>query len=196
MAEFTRKELKKIFEAAELDVPKDVLGQLCDLHTESIEDSGSTIKDLKKQLKTAEDERDEALKKVPKDGEETVAKSAYDKLQNDFDTYKTGIEEKETKEKKSAAVRELLKTAGVSEKRLDSVLRVYDMDGVELDEKGQIKDADERTKAIKTDWSDFIVKTKKKGASTENPPDPDGGGDHAPKSLAEALREKYERKDD
>ena len=177
MAEFTRKALKEIFEAAELEVPKDVLGQLCELHIESSEDAGSTIKDLKKQLKTAEHDRDEALAKVPKDGEETVAKSVFDKLQKDFDSYKTGIDEKEKLAKSKAAVRELLKGAGVSEKHLDSVLRVYDMNGVELDEKGKIKDAEDREKAIKTDWADFIESTGERGAQTHNPPDNDGGGE-------------------
>ena len=176
MAEFTRKELKKIFEAADIEVPKDVLGQLCDLHTESSEDSGTTIKDLKKQLKTAEDERDEALKKVPKDGEETVSKQAYDDLKSEYDGYKTEVEAKETKAKKSTAVRELLAEAGVSEKRLDSILRVYNMDGVELDADGKIKDADKHTEGIKKDWADFIVTSRKRGAKIDNPPGGNGGG--------------------
>lgn len=191
MAEFTRKALKEIFSAADIEVPKDVLGQLCDLHTESIEDSGETIKDLKNKLKTAENERDKALKEVP-DGE-TVSKKKYDDLKTEYDTYKTGIEEKEANAKKSTAVKELLKKAGISEKHLDSVMRVYQMDDIELDDKGKIKDAEDREKSIKADWADFIVAEKQKGADTPTPP----GGDPTPagpKTLAEALRQKYDTK--
>ena len=193
MAEFTRKELKKIFEAAEIEVPKDVLGQLCDLHTESSEESGTTIKDLRKQLKTAEDERDEALSKIPKDGEETVSKQAYDDLKEEFDTYKSGVEEKETTAKKSAAVRELLKEAGVSKKRLDAVLRVYDMDSVELDKDGKIKDAEKHTEGVKKDWSDFIVTSHKKGANIDNPPGGGGGGTMSKADIAK-IKDPVERR--
>ena len=193
MAEFSRKELKKIFEAAEIEVPKDVLGQLCDLHTESSEDVGSTIKDLKKQLATAENERDEALKKVPADGEETVTKSAYDDLKTQFDTYKAEAEKKETDRQKKDAVRELLKTAGIPDKRLDTVLRVYDLDGIELDDEGKVKDAADRTKSIKNEWADFIPKHKQKGADVDNPPDGNGKGGMSKEDIVK-IKDPVERR--
>ncbi len=176
MAEFNRRELKKIFEAAEIEVPKDVLGQLCDLHADSSDGMGDTIKELKKQLSEAQRERDEAIEKAPKDGEETVSKAVYDKLKGEFDTYKQGVEEKETTSKKREAARELLKAAGISEKRLDSVLRVYNVDGMELDENGKAKDADKRTEDIKKEWADFIVSSRVRGADTANHPNNTGGG--------------------
>ena len=175
MAEFTRKALKKIFDAAEIEVPKDVLGQLCDLHTDSSDDAGTTIKELQRDLKKAERERDEALEKVPKEGEETVSKKSYDDLKAEYDSYKSDVEAKETAAKKSAAVRELLKEAGIS-KRVDTVLRVYDMNGVELDKDGKVKDAEKHIEGIKKDWADFIVTEKKKGAKIDNPPGGNGGG--------------------
>lgn len=193
MAEFTRKELKKIFEAAEIEVPKDVLGQICDLHTESSDDAGTTIKDLRRDLKKAERERDEAIEKLPKEGEETVSKKSYDDLKSEYETYKSTVEEKESTEKKQAAVRELLKSAGVSEKRLDAVLRVYDLDGVELDENGKIKDEADRIKSIKTDWSDFIVKNRQDGAHLDNPPGGGGGGGMSKTDIAK-IKDPVERR--
>ena len=53
MAEFDRAALRKIFEGAEIEVPKDVLGQICDLHTSSMDGLPETIKELKGKLKVA-----------------------------------------------------------------------------------------------------------------------------------------------
>lgn len=175
MSEFTRKELKKIFEAAEIEVPKDVLGQICDLHTSSNEDLTESVKTLKNDLEKAEQERDEFKAKAPKDGEETVLKADYDKLQADFDDYKNDIKAKETRAAKETAVKELYKSIGISEKRLDSVLKVTNIDEIELDKDGKIKDADSKKEAAKTEWADFIEKTSTRGTPTANPPTNNGG---------------------
>ncbi|HJB49485.1 MAG TPA: hypothetical protein H9944_00620, partial [Candidatus Anaeromassilibacillus stercoravium] len=63
-------------------------------------------------------------------------KTKYQALKDDFDAYKTEQTEKESHAAKEKAYRTLLQEAGVSEKRLESVLRVSDVDSVELDEKG------------------------------------------------------------
>jgi Skp family chaperone for outer membrane proteins len=81
---------------------------------------------------------------------------------------------KETHAAKEAAYRELLKAAGISEKRIDAVLRVSDVDGVELVD-GKIKGADKLTESVKNEWGDFIVTTTTKGADTPNPPANDAG---------------------
>ena len=63
----------------------------------------------------------------------------------------------------------------MSEKRLDAVLRVSDVDSVELDEKGTIKGADKLTESIKSEWADFIGTTSIQGAQTATPPASTGG---------------------
>ena len=50
------------------------------------------------------------------------------------------------------------------------MLKVSDVDGVELNEKGEIADAKDRLKSIKDEWADFIETTEVKGAVTPNPP--------------------------
>lgn len=170
MAEFTRKELKAIFEAAEIDVPKDVLGQICSLHTDSLDGLSDTVKNLTKDLETVKQERDTYKAQAPKEGEETVAKAEYDKIKKDFDDYKTAQTAKETRRAKEHAIRELYKAAGISEKRLDTILKVTDIDSVELDKDGKIKDAEERANAAKTEWADFVETTSVKGADTHTPP--------------------------
>ena len=49
-------------------------------------------------------------------------------------------------------------------------MKVSDVDGVELDEKGAIKGADKLTESIKSEWADFITTTQTRGAQTSNPP--------------------------
>lgn len=185
MAEFTRKELKAIFEAAEIDVPKDVLGQICTLHTDSLDGLSETVKNLRTSLETAERERDTYKAKAPKDGEETVLKSDYDKLSKDFEDYKESQTAKETRQAKERAIRELYKAAGISEKRLDLVVKVTDIDAVELDKDGKIKDAEERTKTAKTEWADFIETTHERGANTATPP---ANGGKTAKTKAEIYK--------
>ena len=97
-------------------------------------------------------------------------KTKYEALKDEFNTYKSDQTAKETRSAKERAYRELLKAAGVTEKRIDSVVRVSDLDGLELDDKGAIKDADKLTESIKTEWADFIPTTTTQGAQTATPP--------------------------
>lgn len=101
-------------------------------------------------------------------------KEKHDKVKREFDEYKAEQTQKETKTAKEAAYRELLKSAGISEKRIDTVLKVTDLSGVELED-GKIKNADDLRKSIKEEWADFVVTTDKKGADTKNPPANNGG---------------------
>ena len=186
MAEFTRAALRKIFEAAEIEVPKDVLGQLCDLHTEASEKLSESVKTLQSDLEKAEQERDAAKNQTAGDG---AIKEKYEKVKKEFEDYKTAIATEKTEAQKKSAVRDLLKEAGISAKRIDSVLRVYDMSGVELGEDGKIKDAKDRVESVKKDWADFIESDGTKGANLGNPGDSSGSGnvDLGKLSMAEYI---------
>lgn len=160
MAELNRKALRKIFEDAGMDIPpKDVLGQICDLHTEALDGMNDTIKDLNKKLSEA---------KNADDG----YKTKYEKEHEAFEAYKSEQSAKETKAAKSKAYREMLREIGIDEKRLDAVMKASapSVDGIELDSDGKIKDAAKHKTAAKTEWADFIVSTNTKGANTANPP--------------------------
>ena len=101
-------------------------------------------------------------------------KADAEKVKKEFDDYKREQMQKETKSAKESAYRELLKSAGISEKRIDSVLKVTDLSSVELED-GKIKNADDLKKSIKEEWADFVVTTKQKGADTKDPPANNGG---------------------
>jgi hypothetical protein len=189
MADFDRKSLRKIFADAEIDVPKDVLGQICSLHTDSLDGLNDSVKDLKKELEKAEHERDVYKAKAPKEGEETVSKIEYDKKVKELEDFKADVTAKETKRTKEHAIRELLKGAGVSEKRLDAVLKVTNLDDFELDKDGKIKDAEKHTETVKTEWADFIETTTTKGANTANPPANNGKGTGKTKEEILAIKD-------
>ena len=101
---------------------------------------------------------------------ETEWKAKYDDLKAKYDAYKGEVDAKETKRAKETAYRKLLKEANVSEKRVDTVMKVTSLDNVELNDDGSIKDADKLSAKIKEEWSDFIVTETTKGANTATPP--------------------------
>lgn len=102
-------------------------------------------------------------------------KEERDNLKSEFDSYKEKAKAAETKAAKEKAYRSMLKEIGVNEKRIDAVMKVTDLDSVDLDEQGAIKDLDTAKEAAKTEWSDFIVTSSEKGAETSTPPTNNGG---------------------
>lgn len=102
-------------------------------------------------------------------------KVKYEAAKKDFSDFKAEQAKKDTRAAKENAYRELLKEAGVSEKRIEAVLKVSDVDGVELTDKGEIKGADKLTASIKDEWADFIETTEVRGAQTPHPPANTGG---------------------
>lgn len=102
-------------------------------------------------------------------------KEKHDAVKKELDDYKAAQTAKDTKAAKETAYRALLKEAGVNEKRIDAVLRVTDLDKIEL-ENGAVKGAEEVKNAIKTEWAEFITTAGQSGAGMTNPPA--GGGTH------------------
>ena len=142
-----------------------------------IEKYKTASEDAEKQLAKAQKE----LESIKKEAEEADGKNPYkvkyDALKEEFANFKAEIESKATKAAKTDAYKALLKEAGVSEKRIDSVLKVSgsEIEKLELNEEGKIKDADTLKKSIKEEWSDFIPTEGTQGASTPTPPKNTGG---------------------
>jgi len=169
-----------------------------------IEEHAETVNALKQQrdqykvdaekLPGVQKELDEYKEAAEKDGENPY-KAKYEETQQKFDDYKAEVTARETKAKKTAAYRKLLKDAKVSEKRLDSILKLSPVDEIELDEKGEIKDAENVKKEIEKEWSDFIVTEETHGAESNNPPGGSGGRQGASggsKSRAAMIQQQYQ----
>jgi hypothetical protein len=157
----TRKMLKA------MGIEEEKIDQIIEAHTETVEGFKDKLNDYKDKA-----EKYDGVKKELddlKDGDNDWQKK-YEKEHSDFEAYKTDITAKETKRTKEHAYRELLRGAGVSEKRLDAILKVTNLDSVELDKDGKIKDADKHTETVKTEWADFVETTSTQGADTATPP--------------------------
>lgn len=155
-----------------MGIEDEKIDEIISMHTETVDGLKADVERYKadaKALPGVQKQLEQAhadLEDVKKDS----YKVKYEAIKEEFDEYKKAQTHKESHAAKETAYRALLKAAGVSEKRIDAVLKVSDVDGVELDEKGQIKDADKLTESVKTEWADFIVTTATKGADTPNPP--------------------------
>ena len=184
---FTRKFLSA------MGIEADKVDEIINAHVEVVdglkEERDNYKKDAEK-LADVEKELTKAKEKIAKNGDgETVAKEDYDKLKKEYDDYKADITAKNTRTEKENAFRELLKSVGVSEKRFNAIIKVSDIDGLELDKDGKIKDAEKHTENVKSEWADFIETTTTKGANTANPPANNGKGTGKTKEEILAIKD-------
>ena len=178
----TRKSLKA------MGLTDEQVDSIIEMHTETVDGLKAQINEQKDAAAKLEDvarERDALKAEAAKYGK---SDEKFDALKAEFDKYKAEVEARETKAAKEKAYRELLRKANVSEKRLDAILKVTALDGLELDENGALKDADKLTEAVKKEWSDFIEQEGKQGAKTPTPPENNGGSAFADMPLAEKMK--------
>jgi len=96
-------------------------------------------------------------------------KKQHDDLKAEFDKYKSDVDAKEVKRTKERAYRKLLRESKVSDKIIDKIIKVSDLDGIEVDKDGKLKDEDKLKESIKDDWGGFIVKEQQIGANVSTP---------------------------
>jgi hypothetical protein len=155
---FDNKSIRPILENEELSI-KDKVNQLQTLHHEIV--NGLM------------DEKDEAIQRAEKaEKAAESAKAEKEAAEKSLTDYKAQQTQKDTHAAKEAKFRELLKSAGVLDKYADRVVRLSgeDIDKLELDEKGEVKDAKKHADSLKADWSDFVGTTTTTGAKVDNPP--------------------------
>lgn len=177
---FSRKMLKA------MNIEEDKIEQIIDAHSETVDalkaDRDAYKEDAAK-LAAVQKELDE-LKAKGDDG----YKAKYEAEKAAHDALKADIAAKETKQAKTDAYRELLKGANIDEKRIATILRAEapTIDKIELDADGKIKNAEQYTQSIKSDWADFIVTQSAKGANTATPPA--NGGAATTKTKEDILK--------
>ena len=177
---FTRKMLKA------MGIEDEKIDQIIDAHSETVDalkaDRDAYKEDAAK-LAAVQKELDE-LKAKGDDG----YKAKYEAEKAAHDALKADIAAKETKKAKTDAYRELLKGANIDEKRIATILRAEapTIDKIELDADGKIKNAEQYTESIKSDWADFIVTQSAKGTNTATPPA--NGGAASTKTREDILK--------
>lgn len=178
-----RKDLRAILEDETVDVSGKMKKILDMLHTET-DALQNQLDDAKAATAKAEKERDAAA------NDKTIAEKA-------LTDYKAQQTKKDTHAAKEAKFRELLKSAGVLDKYADRVVRLSgeDIDKLELDDKGEVKDAKKHADSLKADWSDFVGTTTTTGAKVDTPPTNNSGvskEDFAKMSLDARIKLKNE----
>jgi UDP-glucose 6-dehydrogenase len=172
-----------------------------------IESNEETIKGLKSEIARYKADA-EGKEEIQKELDELKAKQSDDdpselaKVQKqlsdktaEFDKFKAEVEAKETKAKKETAYRKLLKEAGISDKRIDIVVKASpsEIEAIAFDKDGNVKDADKITAGVKDTWAEFVVKQGEKGADVSNPPAGNGGNpDNHPSRAAELFKQHTE----
>ena len=177
---FSRKMLKA------MNIEEDKIEQIIDAHSETVDAlkaDRDTYKEDAAKLAAVQKELDE-LKAKGDDG----YKAKYEAEKAAHDALKADIAAKETKQAKTDAYRELLKGANIDEKRIATILRAEapTIDKIELDADGKIKNAEQYTESIKSDWADFVVTQSAKGTNTATPPA--NGGAASTKTKEDILK--------
>lgn len=156
-----------------MEIPSEKIDEIINAHVETVDalkGERDKYKEDAAKLTKVEAQLAEVKKELAETDKNDDWKQKYDDLKSDYDKYKSDVENKATKSAKEAAYKELLKEAGVSDKRIATVLRVTDLDSIKLDKDGKIEDAASVTESIKKEWSDFIVTKTETGAQTATPP--------------------------
>lgn len=155
---FDNKSIRPILENEELSI-KDKVNQLQTLHHEIV--NGLM------------DEKDEAIQRAEKaEKAAESAKAEKEAAEKSLTDYKAQQTKKDTRATKAAAYKQLLKDNGVLEKHFDRVVKMTgaDIDALELDENGKVKDAKKFMDSQKDVWGDFVATTTTTGAKVDTPP--------------------------
>lgn len=190
MASLTRKFLEA------LGVEEKAQDQIMEKHSEvvnEIKTERDKFKEDAEKLPEVQKQLDDLKAKQSDDDPtelEKVKKELADKTA-EYEKYKADIEAKETKGKKEAAYRKLLKDAGIGDKYTDIIIKASEkeIDSIAFDKEGNVKDSDKITAGMKENLANFIVTEQRKGADVQTPPAGNGGSDPKPSRAAELFKQ-------
>ena len=191
----TNAQVKEILSKAGVDDEhmSDAVKNIIAGHTASIDalrEERDNYKAEAEKNSNAQKELEDLQKKM--DGKDPY-KVKYEAVKEEFEEYKKGIESEKTTENKLKAYKNLLKDIGISEKRIDAVAKIADLETIELNKDGSIKDANKLSESLKEEWSDFIVTDGTKGADTATPPADNAGKTKMTKDEILAIKDTAQR---
>lgn len=135
---------------------KEIVDAILDMHNAELTEAKEKAVDLTKYVeKSKYDELEDRLNKF-KDYDELVK-------------FKEDTLKKELNVKKTDAVINLLKENNANQKAVKLLAKEFDIDSIELDENGKVKNADDLIKGVKENYADFFTQEENGGASPRNP---------------------------
>lgn len=174
-----------------LGIEAEKIDEIIGAHTDTIEglkDELAKVKADAAKLPEVQKELDD-LKAKPDDG----WKDKYDAARKELAEYKDSVAKEKTLAAKKAAYQELCKDAGLSENGVTKAVKYADLESVELDDAGKIKDGKSLIKSIREEWPEHIVKDSTSGARTPTPPAGTGGKAYQSKDEIIAIKDPAER---
>lgn len=185
-----------------MDIPAEKIDEIINAHTETVnalkderdkvQKEYDNLKENSKNVEAVQKELDSANAELEKFKSGDWEKK-YNDLKSEYDGFKKDTEAKATKSAKESAYKKLLTEAGVSAKRIDSILKVSTsaIDDIKFDKDGNVEGADKIVEGVKKEWADFISTTRQQGANVSNPPANDGDGNTNTQSRATEMVSKY-----
>lgn len=168
-----RKQLQEKLESMTPETVMSTLEWILSGHSATVEALKEERDTYKEQAGTAADiakERDGLKAQLEKAGDAAAIRKEYDE-------YKAGVERKELNARKARALTSAFETAGVKRESFrNAMLKAWDLDSVELDESGAIKNADGITAAVQKDYADFVATAEDKPVPPNTPPTGNGKG--------------------
>lgn len=135
------------------------------------------------------EERDSLREQLDEANKPSEFEGKYNDLKKEFDAYKQDQEAKEVAKKKRDALKELLKDSNLSEKGQERALKYADLNSIELDKDGSVKDGKKHIDGFHAEWSDYVTKNEQN--PTPTPGAGAGGGENnvfANMSLADKMK--------
>lgn len=152
-----------------LGIEADKIDEIITAHSETVDG----LKIQRDEYKAKADKYDDVQKQLDEVNGKEDFESKYKTLKKEFDDYKSDVKTKQEKAQLENAYKQVLSDVGISEKRIEKILKVSDLSSIKLKD-GQIDNLDEVKKNIEDEWSDFIVKKDVKGAPVTTPPSNSG----------------------
>ena len=159
---------------------------------EAAENNSKDVEKLTAEIEKYKNELEKANKAIT---ESEKLKEQYKNTKSEYEKYKGEIAAKETKAAKEKAAREYYKSKGINDDNMPIAMRGSrsEIDAMELDEKGKIKDTKVFDDLIKGDYAKLISRTETKGADTQIPPPNANGKVTKTKAEIMAIKDASER---
>lgn len=122
-------------------------------------------------------------------------KAKYEKEHSDFEAFKSDVAAKETKAAKERAARAYFEAKNITGNNLAIALRGArdEISGIELDDKGGIKDSKALDALVDGEFASLVVKSSARGATTATPPGSKTGGGSMTKAEILAIKDTAQR---
>jgi hypothetical protein len=166
--------------------------EICGRHSADLDSIKEQRDNYKKDAETLADVQKELNALRSNSGDDW--KSKYEKEHTDFESYKKGITEKETKAAKEKAVKAYFEGKNITGANLDIAMRGCrdEIGAIELDG-DKIKDTAALDALVSGTFAGLVVTKSVHGAQTANPPANNGGKAYKTKEEILAIKDRTER---